>query len=789
MKPFICLFPLLVATFVNAGGQTADTANRIDLDLATLDLAPFEWEGEPDAAPPRLGIYLTAVPDDSVRAVTGRDANSPWYVIWHAMPHWSADAAGVLIGDTLTALNQSPIGDALHSGEEFINVVVRELSAGDTITLTVRRDGRLHVITVPLIALNRVPMAVSTPAALGPIRTGSWLERRVKENDLSDWVREIHRQLRIVADQDYSMVPFAGRPNPWRLNAVTYLHRHPMRTGSNSRMIVEDLWQGAEGGGLAGALRAAAVHLDCVVGQDEEIVLPTTVPELEEYLGETDVLIERAYAPVRDELPGLVADLAAMLDPTGDFETRIDAETDPLRRRGLRNEEEARIAALFTAADRVDRCELARAATRYARLADTSWLHTFAGELARGERGITGTTVPGVDGGVIMSWSTPYGLCVVGDTGVNRFTGSFAFILDLGGDDHYDLPAAEPGSARFVADLAGSDVYVSSTSSHGAGVGCLDLLVDVEGDDTYRSNRFSQGAGLLGVGVLADYTGDDVYTSHWCSQGAGFLGIGLLYDRSGNDNYIAGIYAQAFGYAGGFGGLLDASGNDSYRAGWEHPDPLGRWPDRAHISMSQGFGYGMRPWSVGIGTDGGIGVLSDRSGDDLYASDLFSQGGSYWYALGILHDGAGADRYTAGQYSQGSGIHLSFGALLDDGGDDMYDAYAGLEQGNAHDWSAGCLVDLAGNDTYRGRSASQGSALNVAFAWLLDRSGDDQYFILSSDTANSQGGGNFNRPREHGSLGMLLDFGTGTDYYVDPRAVPGRVVLKGSRGLLFDEGD
>ena len=172
MKLSICFFLLLVATYAGAGGQTTDTVDRIDRDLATLDLAPFEWEGEPDPASPRLGIYLNAIPEDSVRAVTGRDANPPWYVIWHAMPHWSADEAGVLIGDTLTALNGRPIGDSLYGGDEFINVVVRELSAGDTVTLTLRRGGRSHVITVPLIALNRVPMAFSTPAALGPIRTG-----------------------------------------------------------------------------------------------------------------------------------------------------------------------------------------------------------------------------------------------------------------------------------------------------------------------------------------------------------------------------------------------------------------------------------------------------------------------------------------------------------------------------------------------------------------------------------------------------------------------------------------
>jgi hypothetical protein len=232
--------------------------------------------------------------------------------------------------------------------------------------------------------------------------------------------------------------------------------------------------------------------------------------------------------------------------------------------------------------------------------------------------------------------------------------------------------------------------------------------------------------------------------------------------------------------------LLERAGNDSYRAGWKYPDD--RWPNRAHLAMSQGFGYGMRPWSTGVGTSGGIGLLSDRQGDDVYDAGIFSQGGSYWYALGILHDWQGADRYSAGQYSQGSGIHLSFAALLDDAGDDSYDAYAWLEQGNAHDWSSGCLEDYSGNDTYRCSGASQGCGFFVSFAYLLDSHGDDRYYIKQTDTTNSQGGGNFIPPRHSGSLGMLIDLGHGDDWYSDPRIIPGQAVVKSQRGIAFDDG-
>ena len=35
---------------------------------------------------------------------------------------------------------------------------------------------------------------------------------------------------------------------------------------------------------------------------------------------------------------------------------------------------------------------------------------------------------------------------------------------------------------------------------------------------------------------------------------------------------------------------------------------------------------------------------------------------------------------------------------------------------------------------------------------------------------------------------MLIDLGHGDDYYSDPRAKPGEVVLKSHEGILYDDG-
>ncbi|MDP4236464.1 MAG: hypothetical protein Q8919_08465, partial [Bacteroidota bacterium] len=475
--------------------------------------------------------------------------------------------------------------------------------------------------------------------------------------------------------------------------------------------------------------------------------------------------------------------LSDLLNSDTNWEDSVGSVTEPIRQLKLRDDAEKMLTSLLGDADKVKFADLISSAREVAALADTNWLKNFAQQFLRSKS--AAEEIPGVDGDVLMTWTTPQGRCVIGGKGPNRYYGDFAFILDISGDDIYELPPCKPGHIRFVADMGGNDIYRGEQGA-ASGIGCIDVLVDCGGNDVYQSTRWSQGAGCLGVGILADFGGDDIYTSHWCSQGAAFLGIGMLYDHSGSDHYISDVYSQGFGYAKGFGMLLDRSGNDSYRAGWKYPDD--RWPNRAHVSMSQGFGFGMRPWSTGVGTDGGIGLLSDKQGDDVYDADYFSQGGSYWYALGILHDWQGADRYSAGQYSQGSGIHLSFGALLDDAGDDSYDGYAWLEQGNAHDWSSGCLEDYSGNDTYRSSGASQACGFFVSFAYLLDSHGDDRYYCKQSDTSNTQGGGNFIPPRHSGSLGILMDLGHGDDWYLDNRMKPGEAVLKSQKGIGYDDG-
>jgi hypothetical protein len=743
---------------------------------------------------PRLGIYFNDVPADSIRMLTNGKEDVKGNRIWHLAPHWSADKAGLMMNDIVLRVDGRTLEDSVYGGTDVLNTRLGQKHAasatmpGDTMHFEIFRGNQLKNIDVPLIAGKRIPvMAYTEPAGLGPLRK-SWLQKTLQEKKLTNWADSIAKQIAANADADYCDAPFSERSNPFRLNAVTYLDHHPTRVGALSRLIDQSVWDSLDAApGIAGAVGAAAEQLGCTSRNGSEPGQPESKEDLTKYFDAAQSYLDKAYAPVHSNLASLSWGLSELLNTDTNWEDPVDSIKDPALQLQTRDKAEAMLQSLLGDANKVNFSDLCKAARMIAALADTNWLQGFAHEQLHllKAKGIPPEplNIPGVDGSVLMEWDTPEGKCVIGGGGPNRYYGDFALIIDLGGDDVYDLPPCKPGTFRIVADLGGNDLYKGYIAS---GMGCVDLLVDQSGNDVYRGDRWTQGAGCLGVGMLVDYGGNDIYAAHWCAQGAAMLGIGLLYDQSGSDQYTADVYAQGFGYTYGFGMLLDRAGNDSYRAGWKYSDD--RWPNRAHISMSQGFGYGMRPWSTGVGTDGGIGILSDKQGDDVYDADYFSQGGSYWYGLGILHDWQGADRYSAGQYSQGSGIHLSFGALLDDSGDDSYDGYAWLDQGNAHDWSGGCLEDWAGNDTYRSSGASQGCGFFVSFGYLLDSHGDDRYYCKMSDTTNSQGGGNYIEPRHANSMGILIDLGHGEDWYSDDRIIPGTPVVKSHIGITYDDG-
>ena len=321
----------------------------------------------------------------------------------------------------------------------------------------------------------------------------------------------------------------------------------------------------------------------------------------------------------------------------------------------------------------------------------------------------------GVSGTVLQTIDTPAGKIVIGGRGDNVYEldkmPAVCAVIDLGGNDVYHEGTVSPQRPVLVVmDLAGNDRYEGSQPGiqGGATLG-VSMLVDVAGDDVYDAKDIAQGSAVGGVGILIDFAGNDRYRGLRRVQGQALGGVGILLDRAGNDDYHAAMWAQGFGGPLGFGVLEDLASEDHYYCGgmWRnsyYPETPG------YEGWGQGVGAGLR----GV-TSGGIGVILDGGGDDVYEYDYFAQGGGYWLGAGFARDFGGNDRRLGGtqkeydgsprkqtmfdRFSCGFGCHYAIGFCFDDNGNDTY---GGTIMGLGFSWdcSNGFLCDFGGNDHY-----------------------------------------------------------------------------------------
>lgn len=352
-------------------------------------------------------------------------------------------------------------------------------------------------------------------------------------------------------------------------------------------------------------------------------------------------------------------------------------------------------------------------------------------------------------------WGDKKHKAIIGGLGSNHYKGDYALIIDLGGDDTYELTRRPNFENQIIIDLGGNDKYFALEDyALACGYFGYSVLIDVTGDDLYQGKNFSVGCGFFGCGLLWDQAGNDTYIGDQFTQSAGGFGIGVLKDDCGNDRYQAALMGQGFGFVNGVGALLDGQGSDHYFAGGKYKELLGLAGEIRYQSMSQGCAYGLRP-----DLSGGMGFLFDYDGDDSYNVDMYGQGSSYWWGLGALVDFKGNDRYIAQQYAQGAGIHMSLGCLVDSSGNDFYYS-KGVSQGCGHDLGAGMLFDLYGNDNYVATDGSQAYGSANGFGLLVDGAGNDGYYVKDKKTTQGVG----NPRREYGSVAIFLDCG-GTDRY------------------------
>jgi hypothetical protein len=333
-----------------------------------------------------------------------------------------------------------------------------------------------------------------------------------------------------------------------------------------------------------------------------------------------------------------------------------------------------------------------------------------------------------------FEWETPLGWIRVLGPGDDTIDATGALlIVDLGGNDNYSGPVGANSPVRLLGlclDLAGNDTYAGGRATQGAGLCGVGVLLDASGDDRYEAEQYAQGVGQFGLGALLDLGGDDHYRARWSAQGCAYFGVGILGDLDGKDRYDLHADGQGFGGVGGVGILVDAAGDDVYVA---EPDATKSGRPSYHsdlkitVSNAQGCAMGRRgDGSDGHSWAGGLGALIDISGNDRYTSGNWSMGTGYWFGTGLLFDGAGDDSYTGHVWSMGTGAHFCIGVFLDEGGNDTRVAdRASMAFG--HDFTHALCVDLGGNDSYTCAGDGIGYSINRSVAVLIDVGGDDIY--------------------------------------------------------------
>ena len=514
---------------------------------------------------------------------------------------------------------------------------------------------------------------------------------------------------------------------------------------------------GGEGPGLADALTLAAVKLDM---QPNAVGPPrrgpgegSAVAQLADAIAAASRAYAAALAPLTDSQR---ADLRQNIYALNTGQVTGSAAFTPDRAGGRR---------ICDLLETLDRGALHAAAQALAPLTD----RRFLAELARLQPGQRGSR-EGVQGELQDVVETPRGTILVGGPADNVYDldamPGVCAVVDLGGSDVYRegaVSATRP--VLIVIDLAGDDRYVGVKPGIQGGAVCgVSMLLDAAGDDTYDAQDVAQGAALAGVGLLLDLAGNDSYRGLRRAQGSAMGGIAMLVDRAGDDAYHAALYAQGFGGPLGCGVLDDLAGADHYYAGGLYPDGYGDTP--GYAGWSQGVGAGPRGTA-----NGGIGLLLDGGGDDVYEADYFSHGGGYWFAVGIARDFGGNDQRLGstrlaydGQPRQeqvflrwgiGWQAHYALGFVIDDAGDDTY---GGNIVGLAFSWDIGlaALLDFDGNDHYQ--ISGQGQGCEASLGIIFDVGGDDTY--VGDATGAARADVSYHRtPDCGGNFGFAVDYG------------------------------
>ena len=185
-------------------------------------------------------------------------------------------------------------------------------------------------------------------------------------------------------------------------------------------------------------------------------------------------------------------------------------------------------------------------------------------------------------------------------------------------------------------NLGGHNVYQSSKPAvQGGSILGISMIVNAEGGNHYEGQDMCQASTIGGVGIIVEFGGDNVYRGRCRVQGQAIGGLAVIIGHGSGNNFHAGMWAQGLGGPLGFGIVDDIGGHDHYYLGGLFVNSY-KPETPGYEGFGQGLGAGIRQVACG-----GIGMLLNGGGHNVYEFDYLAHGGGYWCGIGFARDFGG----------------------------------------------------------------------------------------------------------------------------------------------------
>jgi hypothetical protein len=422
-------------------------------------------------------------------------------------------------------------------------------------------------------------------------------------------------------------------------------------------------------------------------------------------------------------------------------------------------------------------------------LARRAWEAAQAGDVLPRAWGVDVSTF--VEGDAI-AFQTEYGVFAIGGPGNNIWRGGDdgpAVIVDLGGDNEFINVGVATGArpVSIVISGDGNDRF-RSTGPWGVGAGRLGtgVVLSHGGNNTYECPAWGIGAAFGGIGLVIDKAGNDRYLGGDYTIGCAAYGVGGVIDLAGNDLYDSHIHSIGSGQPGGVGFVLNADGDDRYRCGGKYPSGYGT--EGEYQGWGIGSGYGWRG-----AASGGIGLVIDLAGNDIYDAGEFGLGCGYYLGVGMVRDFAGDDIYHASRYGLATGAHCAVGLFMDDSGNDVYEGKTAANMAGVWDIVTGYFYDGGGDDFYRADGLALGASSQNGFGIFWDHGGDNVFRAGSAlpwhgrHTVGRGGPAEYACGRLARNFGIFLSTGGGKNQYPRVQRRNNQSVYEEGHGIFVDE--